>query len=119
MKTKPVMARTIGLAVMSALAAVFVQLYGFMQANWLEYGLKLSLTCLPLPTAIFHKYAALGYILPLASLSAFFFKAGDGERTSPYAEALLWLIGILTLAWLLAAVLAWRLPLYYPVARIG
>ena len=116
---KPTAARTIGLTVISALAAIFVQLHGVMQANWLKYGLKLDLTCLPLPTVVFYKYAFLGYILPAASLCAFFFKNTSQEKTSVLADAFLWFIGVLTLAWLLASILAWRLPLYYPVAEIG
>lgn len=114
----PITVRTIGLAVMSALAAVFVQVYGVMQANWLKFGLKLDLTCLPVPTVIFCKYAFLGYILPIASLCAFFFKDTAPDKTSALADAFLWLVAILTAAWLFASILAWRLPLYYPVAEI-
>ena len=119
MSRKPGIIPTIGLAVMSVLTAMFVQLYGVMQANWLKYGLKLDLTCLPFPTAVFYRYSFLGYILPAASLCALFFKDAPGEKTSVLADVFLWFIGILALAWLFASILAWRLPLYYPVAEVG
>lgn len=119
MGRKHIIISTIGLAVMSALTAMFVQLYGVMQANWLKYGLKLDLTCLPCPTAVFYKYSFLGYILPVASLCALFFRKTAQEKMSALAGAFLWLIAILALAWLFASVLAWHLPLYYPVAELG
>ncbi len=119
MSRKPGIIPTIGLAVMSVLTAMFVQLYGVMQANWLKYGLKLDLTCLPFPTAVFYRYSFLGYILPVASLCALFFRKTAGEKTSASADAFLWFIGTLALAWLLGSILAWHLPLYYPVAELG
>ncbi len=99
-------------------AAVFVQAYGLLKANWLEYGAKLDLKVLPLPTAFYHRYSWLGYLLPVAVALLLLKKHGEGAGGAPTVEILLRIVGWLALVWTLGAVLAWQLPLYFPVARI-
>ena len=118
MKNRIIIVRTIGVTIGSALVAVFVHVYGMMQANWLQYGLKIDRTFFPLPTSFFHRYSFLGYILPVAALLALLIKNNADEKKLPRIDAFLWFIGIMALAWLFACILAWQLPLYYPVADI-
>jgi hypothetical protein len=100
------------------LAAVFVHLHGIMQANWLHYGLKVSLTSLPVPTMFYYHYSFLGYLLPMAASFAFLVGRNQREDNRPGVDMLLVGIGIIALAWLLGCVLAWQLPVYYPVSSI-
>jgi hypothetical protein len=118
MKSKIIIVRTIGLTITSALVAVFVHAYGIMQANWLQYGLKIDRAFFPVPTSFFHRYSFLGYILPAAALMALLIKNSADEKKLPYIDVFFWFTGIMALAWLLACILAWQLPLYYPVADI-
>jgi hypothetical protein len=118
MKNKVIIVRTIGVTIASALVALFVHVYGFMQANWLQYGLKIDGAFFPLPTSFFHHYSFLGYILPVAVLLTLLIKNNADEKKQPYIDAFLWFMGIMTLAWLFACIVAWQLPLYYPVADI-
>ncbi len=118
MKSKVIIVKTIGVAVSVTLAAIFVHAYSIMQANWLQYGLKLDVTALPYPAMFFHACSLLGYILPAAALATLFIKNPPRDEGLPGADAALWSIGIVALAWAFACVLAWQLPLYYPVANI-
>lgn len=118
MKSKVIIVKTVGVAASVTLAAIFVHAYSIMQANWLRYGLKLDVTSLPYPTMFFHGCYLLGYILPVAVLATLFIKAPAPDEGLPGADTALWLIGITALAWVFACVLAWQLPLYYPVASI-
>jgi hypothetical protein len=98
--------------------AVFVQLYGMLQANWLQFGHKLSLAVLPLPTAFYHHYALAGYILPVAAALLLLVRDREAEGRAVKVEVLLRLVGLAALVWALGAILAWQLPLYCPVTRI-
>jgi len=118
MKNANIIVRTIGVTITSALVAVFVHAYGIMQANWLQYGLKIDGVAFPLPTSFFHRYSFLGCILPIAALLTLLIKNNADEKKLPHIDAFLWFIGIMALAWLLACIVAWQLPLYYPVADI-
>ena len=118
MKNRIVVVRTLGVAAAAILVAVFVQIYGVMQANWLQYGLRASLTSLPYPTAFFHRYSFLGYVLPLAAILSILIRKNAWEEELPHSGAFLWLVAIVALAWLFASILSWQLPLYYPVAVI-
>jgi hypothetical protein len=99
-------------------AAVFVQAYGLLKANWLHYGAKLDLKVLPLPTAFYHDYSWMGYVLPVAVALLLLKKDGGGASRVLTVEVLPRVVGWLALVWTLGAILAWQLPLYYPVARI-
>jgi hypothetical protein len=118
MKNRIIAVRTVGVAAATMLVAVFVHAYGVMQANWLQYGLRTSLTSLPSPTVFFHRYSFLGYVLPLAALLGILIRKNAEEDQLSQAGAFLWLVGIVALAWLFASILSWQLPLYYPVAVI-
>lgn len=98
--------------------AVFVQLYGLLQANWLQFGHKLNLAVLPLPTAFYHHYALAGYLLPAAATLLLLLKDREVEGRAVKFEILLRLVGLAALVWALGAILAWQLPLYCPVTRI-
>ncbi len=110
--------RVLSVVLASLTAAIFVQAYGLLKANWLEFGAKLDLKILPLPTAFYHRYAWVGYVLPIAAALLLFRKEDEGANREPAAEILLRIVGWLALVWTLGAILAWQLPLYYPVARI-
>jgi len=114
MENRIIAVRTVGVAAATMLIAVFVHVYGVMQANWLQYGLRTSLVSLPSPTVFFHRYSFLGYVLPLAAFLSILMRKNAQE----HADAFLWLVGIVALAWLFASILSWQLPLYYPVAVI-
>lgn len=101
---------------LTLIVAFFVQAYSALQANWLEYGLKIPLDALPLPTMFFYRHALVGYILPIAAAVAFALQlVGDSAWTA--IEALLWIIIIFAVAWLLSCLLSWQLPLYYSAVR--
>jgi hypothetical protein len=97
--------------------SIFVQMYSIMQANWLQYSLKMSLLHLPIPTMLYYRYPYLGYALSIVTSSAYFI-AGHDERALMGIETFLWVVSIITLSWLLACILAWQLPIYYPVSVI-
>jgi len=118
MKSRIVGVRIIGVATATALIAIFVHLYGIMQANWLQYGLKVSLKHLPAPTIIYYQYSFLGYILPVAAFLTFFVGRKGRESRLLHIEAILSFISIIALIWLFACILAWQLPAYYPVSVI-
>ncbi len=108
-----------GAAVVAAAFAValFVQLHSLLQANLLAYGHKLSTASLPLPCFLYLRYGWLGYGLPLLSL--ILMAAGRGSRKrSAWARVGLCGVGLAALLWLLGCLLAWQIPLYYPVAVI-
>ncbi len=109
--------RIVGVVAVTTLIPVFVHVYGIMQANWLQYGLKISLTNLPVPTMIYYHYSFLGYILPIAASIAFLTKRDERDK-STCIDWLLLITSIIALVWLLACILAWQLPLYYPVSII-
>jgi len=110
--------RILSAAVAYLTAAIFVQAYGLLKANWLEYGAKLDLKVLPLPTAFYHRYAWIGYVLPIVAALLLLKKENEGADRPLTAEILLRIVGWLALVWTLGAILAWQLPLCYPVARI-
>ncbi len=110
--------RILSVVLATLTAAIFVQAYGLLKANWLEFGAKLDLKILPLPTAFYHRHAWVGYLLPLVAALLLFRREGDGASRAPAAEVLLRIVGWLALVWTLGAILAWQLPLYVPVARI-
>lgn len=118
MKRKNDVVKIAGVVAVTLLAAVFVHLHGIMQANWLRFGLNVGLTSLPVPTMMYYHYSFLGYFLPMAASLAFLIGRDQREITRPGVDMLLWGIGIIALAWLLGCVLAWQLPVYYPVSVI-
>jgi hypothetical protein len=118
MKRINVVVKIVGIVAVTMLAAVFVHLHGIMQANWLHFGLKISLTSLPVPTMIYYHYSFLGYLLPMAASFAFLIGKDQRDGNRSGVDMLLWSLGIIALAWLLGCVLAWQLPLYYPVSVI-
>ena len=106
-------------SILTALAiAAFVHLYSLLQANLLQYGHKIQMNILPLPTWLYYHYSALGYLLPLVLIFGLFIKNMDQESQRLKLEMLLKIIGLVALVWLLGCLLAWQLPLYYPVAVI-
>jgi hypothetical protein len=116
---KIILVRIAGVVTLTLLVAVFAHLYGIMQANWLRYGLKISLQNLPIPTTFYDRYSFLGYALPIAAALTFFVGRDARQNRRPHhIEAVLWVIGVLALAWLLACILAWQLPVYYPISTI-
>ena len=116
--SKMAFVRTIA-AIFSALAiAIFVHLYSLLQANFLQYGHKIQMNILPLPTMLYFRFSALGYLLPLVLIFGLFIKNMDQESQRLKLEMLLRIIGLVALIWLLGCLLAWQLPLYYPVAVI-
>jgi hypothetical protein len=107
-------------AILAALAiAVFVHLYSLLQANFLQYGHKMRMNILPLPTRFYLLYSAFGYLLPLVLAFGLFIKNVDQERQCVRMEILLKIVGLVALVWLLGCLLAWQLPLYVPVAVIS
>ncbi len=118
MNNRIIAVRTVGVAAATVLVALFVHVYGVMQANWLQYGLRIDLACLPFPTTFFHRYSFLGYVLPLAALLSILLGKNAREEKPSHGDAFFWLVGIVALAWLFASILSWQLPLYYPVAVI-
>jgi hypothetical protein len=118
MKNKTVVLRIAGVVAVTTVITVFVHAYGIMQANWLQYGLKIGMANLPVPTMIYYHYSFLGYILPIAASLAFLIGKYEGENKLPCIDVFLLIIAIIALAWLLASMLAWQLPLYYPVSVI-
>lgn len=119
MKSENFFVHIAGVAMLALLAALFVKVYGMMQSNWLLYGLKIDAKSLPAPTLFFSDYSFLGYFLPISAfIIAPFAGKNCRQNRSPYIHGFLWLIGIAALAWLLASILTWQLPLYYPAATI-
>jgi hypothetical protein len=107
-------------AIFTALAiAVFVHLYSLLQANFLQYGHKMQMNILPLPTRFYFRYSVFGYLLPLVLVFGLFIKNMDRESQRVRMEVLLKIVGLVALVWLLGCLLAWQLPLYYPVAVIS
>ena len=100
------------------MVAIFVHAYGALQANWLQYGLKLSLTVLPLPTMFYHRYALAGYVLPMATALLLTIKGPEQADGAAWREVLLRVVGVLALVWLLGAFLAWQLPYYYSAVSV-
>ncbi len=104
--------------VANLVAALFVHLYGLLQANWLQHAHKLDLRVLPLPTAFYHHYALAGYLLPVAAALLLGLRdRGQGDRAGA-REVGTAIVTVATIAWLLGCVLAWQLPLYNPVVRV-
>jgi hypothetical protein len=118
MKRIHVVVRIAGGVAVTMLAALFVHMHGIMQANWLHYGLKVSLASLPVPTMMYYHYSFLGYVLPMAASLALLIGRDQRDGNRPGVDMLLWSIGIIALAWVLGCVLAWQLPVYYPVSAI-
>jgi hypothetical protein len=118
MKRKSDVVKIAGIVAATMLAAVFVHLHGIIQANWLHYGLKLSLNSLPVPTMLYYHYSFLGYLLPIAASVAFLMGRDRRDSNLPGVDMLLWGLGIIALAWVLGCVLSWQLPVYYPVSAI-
>ncbi|HUL51917.1 MAG TPA: hypothetical protein VLT83_00780 [Opitutaceae bacterium] len=110
--------RIVATALATLAVAAFVQLYGALQANWLQHAHKLSLAVLPLPTAFYHRYALAGYVLPVAALLLLLLRDREAKGRAPRFEILLRLVGLAALVWALGAVLAWQLPLYVPDAPV-
>jgi len=111
-------ARIIASILTALIVAIFVHLYGLLQANFLQYGHKIQMNILPLPTWFYYHYSVLGYLLPLVLIFGLFIKNMDQESQRLKLEMLLKIIGLVALIWLLGCLLAWQLPLYYPVAVI-
>jgi hypothetical protein len=118
MKRKITLVRISGIVTGTFLLSLFVHLYGMLQANWLQYGLKINQQCLPLPTYFYAHYSFLGYLLPLAASIVFRMRRDDDESQQLFIHVYLWVIGVCALAWLLTSILAWQLPVYYPVTTI-
>jgi hypothetical protein len=95
-----------------------VHAYGALQANWRQFGHKLSLTVLHLPTMIYHRYPLAGYNLSIAAALLLTVKNPQQAGPSVMREVLLKVVNLAALIWLLGAFLAWQLPLYYPVALV-
>jgi hypothetical protein len=107
-------------AIFAALViAVFVHLYSLLQANFLQYGQKMRMNILPLPTRFYFRYSVFGYLLPLVPVLGLFIRNTDQERQRVRMEILLKIVGLAALIWLLGCLLAWQLPLYVPVAVIS
>lgn len=98
--------------------AVFVHLYSLLQANFLQYGHKIQMDILPVPTLFYARYSFCGYLLPLILISGFFFRKSGLESQGLKTEMFTKTVGLLALMWLLGCLLAWQLPFYYPVAAI-
>jgi len=98
--------------------AVFVHLYSLLQANSLQYGHKIQMDILPLPAWFYARFAIWGYLLPLLIIRGFFFKKSSLESQGLKTEMLTKTVSLLALVWLLGCVLAWQLPLYYPIVVI-
>ena len=112
------MVRTIVTVAATLVVAVFVQSYGVLQANLLQYGHGMELSILPLPTMFYHRYSPSGYLLPVAvsvlSWAVTRDREGRGLRMEIIRKAA-YLAGSI---WLLGCLLAWQLPHYFPVAVI-
>jgi hypothetical protein len=119
MKTRLGMVRTTAAVLATLVVAIFVHAYGALQANWLQYGLKLSLTVLPLPTMFYHRFALAGYVLPIATTLLLIIKGPEQAEHAAWREVLLCVVGIVALVWLLGAVLAWQLPYYYSAVSVN
>jgi hypothetical protein len=100
------------------IAAVFVQSYSMLQANLLQYGYKMEMKHLPLPTDFYNKFHSLGYILPFLAFIAIFLKVKDGGRQEFIREVLFYGIVLASVIWILSCVISWQLPGYYPAAFI-
>jgi hypothetical protein len=110
--------RVVTLVLASLTSAIFVHAFSLLQANRLQFVHKLNLAILPLPTVFYHRYAWAGYLLPLAAAALLGLKVpAEGDRIA-WFEVLVRTVGFAALLWTLAAILAWQLPLYYPVERI-
>jgi hypothetical protein len=119
MKDKNILVHIAGVTVMLLFIAAFVHINGLMQFNRLLYGVKINPQYLPVPTSFFFNYSFLGYALPiLAGILTFLVKKYIHGDTGYYMICCLWLLGVIALGWLLISLLAWQLPLYYPVAII-
>jgi len=103
----------------SLVVAAFVQLYGLLQANVLQYGYKMRMEALPLPTALYLHHSHLGYVLPLAGLFLLWVARKQHEDGSIKIEILRQAIYLLALVWLLGCILSWQLPYYTPVEFIN
>jgi hypothetical protein len=99
-------------------AAVFVHLHSLLQANLLESGYKFSMNVLPLPTLLYHRFSAAGYVLPAMVLISLLTNRSHKLKNIIRQETLLVAAGTVSLLWLLGCILAWQLPWYTPVEFI-
>ena len=105
-----------GATVLATLAAaVFVQAHGALRANWLQHAHGLNGAIFPLPTAFYRQYALAGYLLPLVAAWLGVVAARPRAGSAVRFEIALRAIGLLALLWVLGAILAWELPLYYSI----
>jgi hypothetical protein len=118
MKTNISVVRIVAAVLGTGVVAVFVHVYSLLQANWLQYGHKLSLTVLPLPTMFYHRYALAGYVLPIVAALLLVPKGAETAERSARLEVPLKVLGLAALVWVLGCVLAWQLPCYSPTALI-
>ena len=105
-------------SVFSLIAAIFVHAYSYLQANFIQYGCKLDMGYLPQPTMIYHQYHTLGYFLPALAVAGLFLKFKSEEKQELLRNAWASTVALGALVWLLSCVIAWQLPLYYPISVI-
>jgi hypothetical protein len=109
--------RQVNTSLFCLVAAVFVQAYSHIQANILQFAHRLDMAHLPLLTLLYHRYHNWGYLLPALAFAVFLLTAGRQDRQAlQYAFSSA--IAQAALLWSLTALLAWQLPLYYPVSTI-
>jgi len=106
--------RIVACVVASLVIAAFVQLYGLLQANILQYVYKVRMEALPLPTGFYARHSSLGYLLPVLGLLLLWIKDGQAEEDAVRFEVCLKAVYLLALIWLLGCILSWQLPFYLP-----
>jgi hypothetical protein len=110
--------RVVRAALLSLLAAIFAQAYGAFLFNRYAMGASLSEGALPMPCHFFLRYAALGYVLPAATLAIGLWLLRRKGADSPSLEVLLSASYVGSALWAAACVLAWFLPGYIPHVEI-
>lgn len=99
-------------------SAVFVHLHSLLQANLMEFGYKLNMNVLPLPTLLYHRFSVAGYVFPAILLLSILLNRSGKQKGIFRQETFLVVVGLVSLLWFLGCLLAWQLPGYMPVALI-
>lgn len=111
--------RLIGLVLLTIISATFAHIWCLLEYNIFCHGIGSPDLPLPGLTQLFHAYHRWGYAMVLLPIGAAWAQTRPGRNCGVASEALAQGAMVLSVAWALACIVAWRLPYLTIRTQIG